>query len=84
MQVLDQLQHYNSLLRSVLGAIKSALDKHPDDPAQKIIQAELFGKLEEIQLQLTELDQEIVELSANVLEIAAGSHPPTPSPENQS
>ena len=69
-EVKEVVLHYNSLLHSVLEGIKRALEAHPNDPAQAMIQEELKDAIAATQSQIAGLDVKIVHLSDEIMQLA--------------
>lgn len=84
LEVKRIVERYNSLLHSLLGGIKNALESRPDDPKQHTIQQELKEAIAETHRQLTHtatqsqvtgLDDKIADLSEEVIQLAAKVQP---------
>lgn len=74
------IQYLNSVLHSILGAIKDSFAVDSEDPSQQAIACDIHSKLGTIQEQLIDLDSEVVKLVDEVQEMAAKSPPIQPQP----
>ena len=69
-EVKEVVTRYNSLMHSLLGGIKRALEGHPNDPTQATIQKELKDAIAVTQSQIAGLDVKIVHLSDEIMDLA--------------